>query len=144
MPAAARSLTEPPGLKYSALPKISIPRNSFGIFSRRSRGVLPMVASRGSASVRARWGTGRTSAIATFSDSFRGLNDAKSRNSLSQQRLYHRPNVANAGRGGGWLLDIDVTLFAQATPRIFFKQTVDHGFRVAERSSFQTHNRFGQ
>jgi len=43
---AARSLTEPPGLKYSALAKISTPGNSAAILSRRSSGVLPMVESR--------------------------------------------------------------------------------------------------
>src|ERR1035441_81887 len=63
---AERSFTEPPGLKYSALPKISTPRNSLEILSRRSSGVLPIVASKGSASVRARCGMGRTNAMATL------------------------------------------------------------------------------
>src|ERR1017187_1944345 len=73
---AARSLTLPPGLKYSALPKISMPGNSRGIFSRRSRGVLPMVASKGSASARAQRGMGRALAIATYFDSDGGWLDA--------------------------------------------------------------------
>src|ERR1017187_5705328 len=63
---AERSFTEPPGLKYSALPKISTPANSLEILSRRSSGVLPMVASKGSASVRARCGMGRTDAMVTL------------------------------------------------------------------------------
>src|SRR5579863_9975268 len=67
---AARSFTDPPGLKYSALAQISIPGNSRGMLSSRTSGVFPMVASRGSASVRARCGMGRTYAIDTFLDSF--------------------------------------------------------------------------
>src|ERR1019366_375778 len=73
---AARSLTLPPGLKYSALPKISMPGNSRWIFSRRNRGVFPMVASKGSASVRAKRGMGRALAIATYFDSDGGWLDA--------------------------------------------------------------------
>src|SRR6266852_1506031 len=39
---AGRSLTEPPGLKYSALQYISMPERSAGILSRRMSGVPPM------------------------------------------------------------------------------------------------------
>src|SRR5436190_4381394 len=97
---AARSLTEPPGLKYSALAKISTPGNSAAILSRRTSGVLPIVARRGSASVRARIGIGETCAIRTFIDSFTPRQDARSHVAgrkgidriLSLGSLYHRPN----------------------------------------------------
>src|SRR5580700_1771466 len=42
MLAAARSLTEPPGLSHSALPRISTPGRSWAMRARRSRGVLPI------------------------------------------------------------------------------------------------------
>src|ERR1700685_125329 len=42
MLAAARSLTEPPGLSHSALPRISTPGRSLAMRARRSNGVLPM------------------------------------------------------------------------------------------------------
>src|SRR5580658_6028054 len=42
MLAAARSLTEPPGLSHSALPRISTPGKSAPMRTNRSSGVLPM------------------------------------------------------------------------------------------------------
>src|ERR1700733_12489735 len=42
MLAAARSLTEPPGLSHSALPRISTPGRSLAMRTRRSSGVFPM------------------------------------------------------------------------------------------------------
>src|ERR1035438_2367774 len=97
---AARSLTEPPGLKYSALAQISIPGNSLGMRSRRTSGVFPMVASRGSAWVRARCGMGGTYAINTYLDSFGPGPDAniaspcnqRDYRDLNSRLLYHHPN----------------------------------------------------
>src|ERR1700678_2893705 len=43
---AARSLTEPPGLYHSALPKSATPGRSAVTASRRNHGVLPMLCSR--------------------------------------------------------------------------------------------------
>src|SRR5580704_18278871 len=63
MLSAARSLTDPPGLKYSALPRISMPGNSRETFSRRINGVLPMVESRDSARDRTGAGMGDTLAM---------------------------------------------------------------------------------
>src|ERR1022692_1447308 len=42
MLAAARSLTDPPGLYHSALPRSATPGRSAVSTSRRSRGVLPI------------------------------------------------------------------------------------------------------
>src|SRR5579862_2397985 len=102
MLSAARSLTEPPGLKYSALAQISTPGYSAETFSRRTSGVLPMVASRGSASVRARYGIGRTCAITTLLDSLDPLKVAEADSLV----LYHHPKadgdsgIGEASQGG--------------------------------------------
>ena len=79
-----------------------------GIRSRRSSGVLPMVASSGSASVRARCGTGRTYAMFTFLDSFPPnrmrtlhLYGSKGITWLSELApLYHHPKPCQQSRVG--------------------------------------------
>src|ERR1022692_677436 len=60
----ARSLTDPPGLKYSALAQMATPGNSRPIFSRRSNGVLPIVDNRFLAWVRT--GSGRSAAAMVY------------------------------------------------------------------------------
>src|ERR1022692_967680 len=106
MLSAARSFTDPPGLKYSALAQISIPGNSLGMRSRRTSGVFPMVASRGSASVRARCGMGSTYAMITYLDSFSPNQDANIASSCNQRDyrtrdstiLYHHPILCQQSR----------------------------------------------
>src|SRR5580700_2330656 len=98
MLSAARSLTDPPGLKYSALPRISMPGNSRETFSRRIRGVLPMVESKDSARDRTGAVMGSTLAMGLFllipqvAARMQPLHVAGIKGNL-KFRLYHHPKV---------------------------------------------------
>src|ERR1035437_5744595 len=105
---AERSFTDPPGLKYSAFPRISTPGNSLEILSKRSSGVLPIVANNGSASLRARCGIGRTNAMLPSFGFTRDHKDATTAYVCNQRDyriselglLYHRPNLCQESREG--------------------------------------------